>query len=47
MFFLHGHPATPTTDKFHGRQFIFAHMGVADIVSPAKTAFGFITTGVT
>jgi len=47
MFLLHCHASAATANKLHGRQFVFALVGVIRFRSPAEAAFGFITAWIT
>jgi hypothetical protein len=45
MALFHGHASTATANKFHCRQFIFAHVFGIYIRFAAKAALCIITTG--
>jgi hypothetical protein len=47
MGIFHGHPATTVTNKFHRRQFIFAHVSGFNIRGTAEVAFFCIAAGIT
>jgi hypothetical protein len=47
MGLFHGHTATTVTNKFHRRQFIFAHVSGLNIRGSAEAAFFGITAGIT
>jgi hypothetical protein len=46
MLLFHGHPATTIANKFHGRQFILAYMGLIDAGRTTEAAFFCITAGI-
>jgi hypothetical protein len=47
MGIFHGHTATTVTNKFHRRQFIFAHVSGLNIRGTAEAAFFCIAAGIT
>jgi hypothetical protein len=46
MFTLHCNATAAVTDKLHGRQLAFAHVGVVDVRGPTEGAFLAIAAGV-
>jgi hypothetical protein len=46
MVLFHGHPAAAAANKFHGRQLIFAYMGLINTRSTTEAAIFFITAGI-
>jgi hypothetical protein len=46
MLLLHGYPPAAVADIFHGRQFVFADMGMVNTGSATEAAFFLIAAGI-